>query len=291
MLSKQFVCGRRSKAVISVLFLLSAVSATLYGGPGMSRFGDDEGIPELTKKSVVAEWCPEEFGGHDPEFLRAAYDESPQDVRYIIEFLKDPNYALGEEDRFSVFYGKPGVGKTVQSLVVPCMAGWRCANRVPSQLLSSERNGTACHLTDDIAKALEPGEKVVYIIQDFNVLVDQQELPERDNDTTAKALLDILDKHNRNPKFYFIGTSSELRYIGRPLKEKLLPHIIEFCGPQTAEEKRRLFKKCLLGSGNVSLSPDCTDEFLDKVLSEFPSVQQEEHVSSSSSLGKSFDVR
>jgi len=272
--------------IFLVFLLLCLGTLSLYGGGGASKH--EESTDHTERENV---YSFEEFGGYEAEFLKEVYEDSPQDVRYMVNVLKDPKGSLDEEDRFAVFYSQPGVGKTVQSLVVPYMAGWRCVNRVPSQLLSTERNGTARCLHDDIARALEPGEKVVYIMQDFNVLVDQQELSERDNGTTAEQLLGLLDTHNRNPNFYFIGTSSELRYIGRPLKEKFLPHIIELRGPQTVEEKRRAFKKCLLRGGNVSLAPDCTDEFLDSVLSESPSsVQQEGRFSSSAEQAIPFEV-
>ncbi len=291
MRSKQFGC--MCKKAFLVFFLSYSGTLSLYGGGSASRH---EELTDHTERESV--YSSEEFGGYEAEFLKEVYEDSPQDVRYIVNVLKNPKGSLDEEDRFAVFYSQPGVGKTVQSFVVPYMAGWRCVNRVPSQLLSTERNGTARCLHDDIAKALEPGEKVVYIMQDFNVLVDQQELPERDNGTTAEQLLGLLDTHNRNPNFYFIGTSSELRYIGRPLKEKFLPHIIELRGPQTAEEKRRAIKKCLLRDGNVSLAPDCTDEFLDSILSESPSSAQQEGCFSSSAeqaipfeIGSSTDRR
>ncbi len=265
MLSKQFVCGRRSKAVLSILFLLSSISATLYGGPGMSRFDDDEGIPELTKKSVVAEWCPEELGGHDPKFLQAAYNDSSQDVRYIIDFLKDPNYALGEEDRFAIFYGKPGTGKTVQSFVVPYMAGWHCAPRVPSQVQIKERNGTARNLTDDIARALEPGEKVVYVMQEFNKLVDHANSTSHDADTASTALWTALDAHNKNPNFYFIGTTNNLENIPEQLKDRFIPQIIEFQGIQTLEAKKNGLMAHIL-SDRVRLSSSFNDAAIDNLV-------------------------
>lgn len=216
----------------------------------------------VSKKVSTRNYKDEErLVGRRADFLRRAHrNAANEEMREIVAVLDDPSYAVWEEDRFRVLVGEPGTGKTTQALAVPVVANWHYKYRLPADYQTKDRNEAADRLLEELRDIMERGKKTVFIIDEFNGLIEYPEDKSNDNGATAKALWPLLDQIPSNENFFFLGIANDLTKIAQQMKDRAIPNIVMFEKIFNPEEKKKAFLELLLRK-NVELSEECNEEF------------------------------
>ena len=295
MLSKQFVCGR-GKAVISILFLLSATYS--FGMEADSAIGLR---PERSDQSMqycadgipsdVREACQERpreltaeekqgkyrFHGHTWKQMMQSYEGAPWQVKHIVEHLNNPDRFGDDDYRAAFFVGAPGSGKTTAAKAVPHVANWFRFFMVGTEIERKYRNATSRKLLEILNGIVANAKaKVVVIIDELEELLEHFESEKYDTAATGRSLWTFLDRQAGNRNFFLIGTMNRNNKIQEQLKDRIDVDCIYFKPITDPVRKREIFRDALEET-NMRLSEECTDEFLDECIKDLGNVQLRTH--------------
>ncbi len=97
-------------------------------------------------------------------------------------------------------------------------------------------------------------------MDELNRLLENFESSSHDSDTTASYLWTFLDKHKRNPNFFFIGTMNRDTKIPDPVKHRFGASSIYF-EELPPEKLLDIFKRILQRNPYITIADECDDEF------------------------------
>ena len=290
MLSKQFVC-ERSKAVLTVIFLLSAtysfgMEADSATGLRPERVDQStqycaEGIPsdiaearlERPRELTEEEKKTYRFYGHTWRQMMQSYEGAPWQVKHIVEHLNNPDQFEDDDYRAAFFVGAPGSGKTTAAKAVPHVANWYRCFINSTELEGKYRNETSRQLLRMLNGIVaNEHHKVVVILDESEELFEHFESEKYDTASTGRSFWTFLDKQAGNKNFFLISIMNRNNQIQEQLKDRIDVDCIYFEPITDPVRKREIFRDALEDT-NMKLAEECTDEFLDECVKDLGNVQ------------------
>lgn len=206
---------------------------------------------------------------HAPmEELKMVYAQSPQEVKELVEHLKDPNYWCNPAARASILYGPPGTGKSTLAKAIAQQAGWELHFFTPDNIIAKDRNATGERLgslLNDVVNKREAGSLVV--LDEMNRLLENYSDSKYDTADTASVLWTFLDRQEGNHSFYLIGTMNTIDKLPPQIVSRFYSSFIEITTPTDINLRKDIFLYKLL-QGNAEPPAKKVIE-LDKMATEY----------------------
>ncbi len=198
----------------------------------------------------------EKVRGRSVGYLRNVWKNSDDiEMKEIEDIIKDPDYVVWEEDRFRVLYGDPGAGKTTLSLALGVALGWKVRYRVPGNYQTEKRNEAAKLFIDEAKLIMKSQIPTVFILDEFNGMVDYPEETSNDNAATAKAIWPFLDKLPAYKNLFTLMICNDIAKIPDQIKSRSVPNFIWFRATTDPNEKLKMFLE-EVSNGRVEIAKD-----------------------------------
>jgi len=205
------------------------------------------------------------FSEIDIEEMQRVLKTSPEEAKFIVKYLQNPEFALIQDYRSATFVGEPGTGKTTTAKAIGhemSKHGWEVKFLSSTSLLGEYRNQTSIQLQKEL-QAIEASKKpTILIIDELNRLLENSNSKHHDTDMIATALWAFLDKNRGNKNFFFIGTMNRANKLPKAYKSRILLDYIEFPMVSNSKFKSEFIRRELTRT-KITLDSEITDIFLD----------------------------
>lgn len=149
------------------------------------------------------------FHGYRSSTLERVLDKSSGEVHQIVDTLNKKAGSDPYEERYAVFEGEPGTGKSTLAIAIAYATKRKPEVRSAADFLGGSRNA-GCALLKEVFTSLKSSHgKKVLIIEEVNRLLQNYDSEHHDTDSTSMCLwtqLDDLKRSDKRKKIFFIGT-------------------------------------------------------------------------------------